>query len=256
MGQGRPDTRSARGGLPESGVGASPHPHPSPACSPQSCWVWAPVGVEALGVTNTDPEGLGQGVCCVVLRFQDPGMAGRGRACGPTPGGRAATATQSRVTACVSCQEHSSACPDDALTTPFLQPTLPEPASSQRTGRRTVLVPLGRPRLGRQGRLGQSLPGLPARRCPAEPTACSPAGVLSLMPPPGLPSSRIPVHTGAKAPRPGGPFLRAALAPGGRGGPQPQEAGEGHGAQAQQHEHPPHLQLEEDTTRVPGAALS
>lgn len=34
-----------------------------------------------------------------------------------------------------------------------------------------------------------------------------PAGVLLPMPPPGLPSSRIPVHTGAKAPRPGGPFL-------------------------------------------------
>ena len=57
MGQGSPDTRSALGGLPESGVGASPHPYPSPECSPQSCWVWAPVGVEALGVTNADPEG-------------------------------------------------------------------------------------------------------------------------------------------------------------------------------------------------------
>lgn len=72
------------------------------------------------------------------------------------------------------------------------------------------------------------------------------------MPPPGLPAWRIPVHTGAKAPRPGGPFLKAAPAPGGRGGPQPQEAGEGHSAQAQQQERPPHLQLEEDITRVPG----
>lgn len=72
------------------------------------------------------------------------------------------------------------------------------------------------------------------------------------MPPPGLPSWRIPVHRGAKAPRPGGPFLKAAPAPGGRGGPQPQEAGECHSPQAQQHERPPHLQLEEDITRAPG----
>ena len=171
-------------------------------------------------------------------------------------------ATESWVTACVSCQEHSASHPyNQGLPlpdhSPCLQPTFPETtASSQGRGRRAVLVPLGRPRLGWQGRPGQSLLDLPARCCPAEPMARSPAGVLLLMLPPGLPSWRIPVHTGAKAPRPGGPFLKAALAPGGRGGPQPQEAGEGHGTQAQQHERPPYLQLEEDTPGFPGAMLS
>lgn len=156
MGQGRPDTRSARGGLPESGIGASPHPHPSPACSPQSCWVWAPVGVEALGVTNTDPEGLGQGVCCVVLRFQDPGTAGRGGACGPTPGGRDATATQSRVTACVSCQEHSSSRPDDPL--PPAHP--PGTCLFPEEGKKDSACPSGETQAGKAGASGAEPPGL------------------------------------------------------------------------------------------------
>ena len=130
-------------------------------------WVWRPLESPTL----TQKEGLGQGVCSVVLRFQDPGRDGRGGACDPTQGGRAAMATQSWVTACVSCQEHSSSCPyNEGLpfpdNSPCLQPTLPEPASSQRRGRRAVLVPLGRPRLGRQGAPGAEPPGL---ACPPLP---------------------------------------------------------------------------------------
>lgn len=82
--------------------------------------------------------------------------------------------------------------------------------------------------------------------------AHSPAGVVLLMPP-GLPSQGCPGQAGAKAPRRGGPFLGVHVAPGGGREHLPQHVGEGHRAQTQQGQSPPHLQPEEGvTTGSPG----
>lgn len=203
-----------------------PHPHPSPACSPQSCWVWAP-GCGCPGVTKADPEGRGSvRGCAGGSAFEDP--EGRGGA-GPVTlprGGRAAMATESGVTACVSCQEHPHPTYNRASSQTTLPPAHPpETTASSQGGEEGVLVPLGGPGWDGRGASGRASLDLPARCCPAEPMACS---TSLLMLPPDLLLEDLPVHTGAKGPQVCGPFLKAALAPGGRGGPQPQEAGEGH----------------------------
>lgn len=131
-------------------------------------------------------------------------------------------ATESWVTACVSCQE---------LRTPPLQsgpsplpdhsPCLSPPSRKPRLfGEEGQWQPSGEARLGWQGRRrSQSLLDLPICCAPRSPWLAH-RQVCTLMLPPDLPSLEDPSAHRSR-PRPGGPFLKAAPGSGGREDPSP-----------------------------------